>query len=811
MSLSKIKIIIITISVFVLSILTIEFLTPDYHPNGGLKLKLTKNEISNISERVIQLFRPELKNKKRNISLESNTPILRWLRSTNRLDSANRKISEQNLSYYWLVKVLSVNDTNVLITSDKNQNLETTTVLQIKFSQEGKLIGLSEVFNETKITDYLSEDSARSFLENKISSLVDYVSFTSDSDKIFSGSYLFVLDKIELIQKLNRKDYNLTWKGYDDSDQLLYLKASIVGDRFKSFDFVVPVPEEYSKSDNDIYEIVTTMFLVLFVLVMVIVVGLKRIKAYEIGYKNALVFAILYTIFFILAQLLELSFDFHWNIIIGLAFAGIFIFLASVAMWSVGETYLREIWNEKFASIDLIRHKYFNHSLIGKSISVSISAGLLLTALYLVTIRFESGYFNINFTSKAFQSVHHYDSDSPLLYLLSSSISSNLLLITALLFFISGSVKRYFNDRVVFIPLNSVLFGLLIYLFIEPIVASLFVSLAIGVILSIIFYEFDFLTTSLSFILFHFYLRASDFSFIGNESFEYNWTVTIILSSFVVLIGFVLILTKDKTVDLNLLAPKFLENITERQRMKKELEVARIVQMSFLPKKDPVLNGVQIASVCIPALEVGGDYYDFIRLSENKLGIIIGDVSGKGTQAAFYMTLAKGFIKAIAKESDSPAEILSKMNELFYENVERGRFISMIYAILDLDNRIIKIARAGHNPVLINHNSGKINLITPKGLALGLERGIIFRQVISEETIKLEKGNTFVFYTDGFTEAINNKGEEFGLERIQEILEQSSHESAEKLLELVLSEIRKFIGRAHQYDDMTMVIVKVSS
>lgn len=277
------------------------------------------------------------------------------------------------------------------------------------------------------------------------------------------------------------------------------------------------------------------------------------------------------------------------------------------------------------------------------------------------------------------------------------------------------------------------------------------------------------------------------------------------------MIGFILILTKDKTVDLNSLAPKFLENITERQRMKKELEVARIVQMSFLPKKDPVLNGVQIASVCIPALEVGGDYYDFIRLNENKLGIIIGDVSGKGTQAAFYMTLAKGFIKAIAKESDSPAEILSKMNELFYENVERGRFISMIYAILDLDNRIIKIARAGHNPVLINHNSGRINLITPKGLALGLEKGIIFRQVISEETIKLEKGNTFVFYTDGFTEAINNKGEEFGLERIQEILEQYSHESAEKLLELVLSEIRKFIGRAHQYDDMTMVIVKVSS
>ncbi|GIV45852.1 MAG: hypothetical protein KatS3mg036_0670 [Ignavibacterium sp.] len=151
------------------------------------------------------------------------------------------------------------------------------------------------------------------------------------------------------------------------------------------------------------------------------------------------------------------------------------------------------------------------------------------------------------------------------------------------------------------------------------------------------------------------------------------------------------------------------------------------------------------------------------------------------------------------------------MNELFYENVERGRFISMIYAILDLEKRVIKIARAGHNPVLINHNSGKINLITPKGLALGLEKGIIFRQVISEETIQLEKGNTFVFYTDGFTEAINSKGEEFGLDRIQKILEQYSYESAEKIREILLVEVKKFIGKTHQYDDMTMVIVKVNS
>lgn len=104
------------------------------------------------------------------------------------------------------------------------------------------------------------------------------------------------------------------------------------------------------------------------------------------------------------------------------------------------------------------------------------------------------------------------------------------------------------------------------------------------------------------------------------------------------------------------------------------------------------------------------------------MGIIIGDVSGKGTQAAFYMTLTKGFLKALAKQTDSPAEVLTKMNELFYENVERGRFISMIYAIVDLNSMKIKIARAGHNPVIIHDDEGKLNLISPNGLALGLEK-----------------------------------------------------------------------------------------
>ena len=231
--------------------------------------------------------------------------------------------------------------------------------------------------------------------------------------------------------------------------------------------------------------------------------------------------------------------------------------------------------------------------------------------------------------------------------------------------------------------------------------------------------------------------------------------------------------------------------------------------MSFLPKENPKIKGIDIASICIPAFEVGGDYYDFIQLSENKFGIIIGDVSGKGTQAAFYMTLTKGFLKALAKQSDSPSEVLSKMNELFYENVERGRFISMIYAVVDLEKKIIKIARAGHNPVILHDVSGKVNLISPNGLALGLEKGPLFRKVISEFEEKLEPGKNFIFYTDGFTEAANKKDEEFGVERLSEIAMQNYNKSADEILNEIIKDVQKFIGKAKQHDDMTMVMLKV--
>jgi len=187
--------------------------------------------------------------------------------------------------------------------------------------------------------------------------------------------------------------------------------------------------------------------------------------------------------------------------------------------------------------------------------------------------------------------------------------------------------------------------------------------------------------------------------------------------------------------------------------MQRELEIARDVQMGFLPNEMPEINGLEIAAQCIPALEVGGDYYDFIPLNSNKLGIAIGDVSGKGTQAAFYMTLTKGFLKATAKNMDLATEVLVQVNKLFFENAKRNTFISMVYGIFDLDTKSLALARAGHNPVMMHQKiRGEVQEIQSEGLALGLDSGSKFDNKIQEVNISFEKGDVFVFYTDGLTE-----------------------------------------------------------
>jgi len=250
----------------------------------------------------------------------------------------------------------------------------------------------------------------------------------------------------------------------------------------------------------------------------------------------------------------------------------------------------------------------------------------------------------------------------------------------------------------------------------------------------------------------------------------------------------------------------------ERERLHNELEIARDVQFKMLPKENPVIPGYLISSMCIPALEVGGDYFDFIKLDENKIGIVIADVAGKGLPAAIYMTLTKGAFQSYTGLSDSPKEVLTKLNSLIYDTIERGSFITMFYAVLDYENDKLTFARAGHEPIIyFNNKKEKLSLLKPGGIGLGLEEGKIFSESLEENEINVFDGDSFLFFTDGLTDSKNDKNSDFAMNNLLDVIKEYENKSLYiqpgKLLDKLTSEIKSFRNNIPQYDDMTAIVI----
>jgi hypothetical protein len=345
---------------------------------------------------------------------------------------------------------------------------------------------------------------------------------------------------------------------------------------------------------------------------------------------------------------------------------------------------------------------------------------------------------------------------------------------------------------------------------ITPYYLNLMINFFLAALMVAFFIKWDFITVWWSALAYFLLRELYPFTFFDNGFYHWNGLSLWIIFCIAILAGLVGYFRKVDIRDIQSYVPSYIIRREERERMLREFEIARRVQFSFLPREKPKLKGIDLASICIPAMEVGGDYYDFIELDDHRLGVVIGDVSGKGISAAFHMTLTKGFLKSQVKSGLSPREIMINLNELFYENVERGTFISMIYGIFDLNARTFTFARAGHNPLIIQKGLDEnVDVLCPKGLALGLEKGTIFERIVEEYKIGIHTSDIFVFYTDGFSEAMNNRKEEFGEDRLQNILKKNSMPSAEHIINHIKAEIINFVGNAPQHDDMTMLVVKV--
>jgi sigma-B regulation protein RsbU (phosphoserine phosphatase) len=401
-------------------------------------------------------------------------------------------------------------------------------------------------------------------------------------------------------------------------------------------------------------------------------------------------------------------------------------------------------------------------------------------------------------------------SPNPLLRILSIHLFGIIWFVAAYMMFGLSALKRFFNAKTAPIFIVALVVTFIHREGIEPYSTGTVLEFIINFIIIWGFWRYDLLTGIMIMATYVVWYQGGSL-FAANNAFYVAsaWKLSGIYAVLVLLAARAYY-AKNSATDFDQLAPKFFKNITERQRLKRELEIARQVQMSFLPNENPNFPQLEIASRCLPALEVGGDYYDFVPIGSGHLGVAIGDVSGKGTQAAFYMTLTKGFLRALANLSESPSFVLSQLNRLFYQNVKRGVFVSMIYSVFDFRTNEMILARAGHNPVLLHREMSRgLQTINPGGLGLGMEKGDIFDEVIEEVRVPFQTGDVFVFYTDGVTEAMNQHHQEFGEERLNEIISRCGHMSSEAILDKIFEAIHQFVGKTPQSDDMTMVVVKI--
>jgi serine phosphatase RsbU (regulator of sigma subunit) len=244
----------------------------------------------------------------------------------------------------------------------------------------------------------------------------------------------------------------------------------------------------------------------------------------------------------------------------------------------------------------------------------------------------------------------------------------------------------------------------------------------------------------------------------------------------------------------------------EKERVEKELEIGRGIQQSFLPEKPPKVEGFEIAALNLPALEVGGDFYDFIPVSQDKWGLVIADVSGKGVPAALFMALSRTLIRANAVDNPTVSYAIVKANKMIAEQERANMFVTLFYGVLDVKKKSITYVNAGHNPpIVLSKKGGDIVMLAAKGIALGVMSDI----VLEEKEVSLREGDIAILFTDGVTEAINGKQEQFGQERLAKLIVESHTLSAEEIVKRIEREVSAFSEGQPQFDDLTLMAVKV--
>lgn len=486
------------------------------------------------------------------------------------------------------------------------------------------------------------------------------------------------------------------------------------------------------------------------------------------------------------------------------ALGGVLFFI--LASTSVSISY--GVMPEKIRSMNLARSGYLFNTPVGVAIVQGLFASGIILGLYVL------------YLSAFPHDVYYYENSNPFeTYFLFGQTISNLvaailiaIYTTYSLYLILGSMVYGEKQRLALFLATTIAVWTLAFP-LNPGLANPWLSIisaaVTGAVVAMIYLRYDALTVVAS--LFFTGLIIPTYTiFLTHPPY---WITEFYLSTAIIagwiVIGVVGLRSLKIGDELPGFVPAYIYEHANRQRIERELEIARQVQLSFLPERTPYFASIDMAANCRAASEVGGDYYDFIRLDDHRMAVVIGDVSGKGIQAAFYMTLVKGFIQSLSHVTIEPAAFLSKLNFLFCKNVNKGTFVSLIFGVIDTSEQTFTFARAGHNPIIYSSDTnGKPVLLNTSGLAIGMVADSRFEDNIEVHTIRLKARDVLVLYTDGYSEAMDPSKNLYGEDKLMAVIHKHKTSKASELLDAINRDVNKFAGFADQHDDMTMLVIR---
>ena len=807
---NKLRFFVAHIGIILLAVAIIYFLYPSTHHTGGMYLPASKNKIENKANALLDSLGESFADFRTSTNIRVNRTLHTHLLGEYGLSRGNTILRDSIPAFYWDIRWrepgttinIPAGEEDFEFTGEEWQPSD----IRVRYDGHGNLIRFQKDINDTVYIAGVDADSAQSLAEVFLTHFTPY-----DPDRLKFESHTEEFHE-------QRVDHVYRWESREGTQLLPYtIQVTVAGPvvSYYAMEFT-PEPEWLGiTSTQETFSVLLSSIPYVIIAIIMLVIIIKRMRSLEIGYKNGIIFGIVVGLIVgVNIYLQEFIHEMGWPMLIPLLLGPIFVGLFIVFIVVAGEAVGRNTWKEKFAPFDLVSNGYIFHSAAGQSYIRGITYGIIVFAISLIIIRAVDFIHPVMYGWVESNPLENYSPPFTGLKLLLNEFWVELIGFSMTLLFIVSYLRQRISNAVLLVIIAAIIYGICDWRFSYPTfpaVSGILIAALYGSFFVWIVYRFDVVTGYLAVFTFSAAGAATTLLMSGNDYFISEGIIIASVFGVIFITGAVSQFTRDTITDYEAIAPVFQKYISERERLQRELEIAHDVQMSFLPKEKPSIPPLDIASVCIPAHEVGGDYYDFIHIDDNLFGAVIGDVSGKGTRASFYMTLTKGILRSTARNSSNPARVLSEVNRTFYESAERGAFISMVYGIFNLKEKTLSVARAGHNPVILwKSTSANGELINPNGIALGLDSGKVFNTSIREMSIQYEPGDVFIFYTDGFSEAVNKRNEEFGDERLMKAAQNYNDLSASDLLNGIINETNAFTGRTAQRDDMTMVVVKIT-